>query len=340
MKANLVKQAGVCALLAAFLLAGCGAPEQNVQVKEPSRPDSVRTASPSPGAAASGNVLDKLRLKISQAKEAREVTAFLDENMPKADKATADQMFIELQKFYDTHLPGLNASFTEMMGQPGTADKMREIGYPADFNKVVNDDTLKQWLKNQAAAKLQLSDKEGSYFWKVDYDALNKTYSPYVSDDLKAYLAIQSLETETPFRSDASLKISRDELGERTLAAEKALIAYPKGQKAEEIKALYSDYLHEYIHGYRYEAIEEPGMKLIPLVKQSYEKLVKNNPDTKTAGIVKEYLTVINANKDVIYTPGKKGESVIGDPKPGIETFWKGLDARIAAAFPDVKTAN
>ncbi|MEC0246835.1 hypothetical protein P4H65_13655 [Paenibacillus chitinolyticus] len=340
MKANLVKQAAVCALLAASLLAGCGAPEQNVQVKEPSRPDSVRTASPSPGAAASGNVLDKLRLKISHAKEAREVTVFLDENMPKADKATADQMFIELQQFYDTHLPGLNASFTEMMGQPGTADKMREIGYPADFNKIVNDDTLKQWLKNQAAAKLQLSDKEGSYLWKVDYDALNKSYSPYVSDDLKAYLAIQSLETETPFRSDASLKISRDELGERTLAAEKALTAYPKGPKAEEIKALYSDYLHEYIHGYRYEAIEEPGMKLIPLVKQSYEKLVKNNPDTKTAGIVKEYLTVINANKDVIYTPGKKGESVIGDPKPGIETFWKGLDARIAAAFPDVKTAN
>ncbi|MEY9094076.1 hypothetical protein [Paenibacillus sp. RC84] len=338
MKANLVKQAAVCTLLAASLLAGCGAREQNVQVKEPARQDSAQTASPSPRAAASGNVLARLQLKISQAKEAREVTAFLDENMPKADKATADQMFIELQKFYDTHLPGLNASFTEMMGQHGTADKMREIGYPADFNKIVNDDTLKQWLKNQAAAKLQLSDKEGSYFWKVDYDALNKSYAPYVSDDLKAYLAIQSLENKTPFRSDASLKISRDELGERTLAAEKVLTAYPKGPKAEEIKALYSDYLHEYIHGYRYEAIEEPGMKLIPLVKQSYEKLVKNNPDTKTAGIVKEYLTVINTNKDVIYNPGKKGESIIGDPKPGIDAFWKGLDARIAAAFPDVKT--
>lgn len=306
MKANLVKQAAVCTLLVASLLAGCGAREQNVQVKEPARQDSAQTASPSPGAAASGNVLARLQLKISQAKEAREVTAFLDENMPKTDKATAVQMFIELQKFYDTHLPGLNASFTEMMGQPGTADKMREIGYPADFNKIVNDDPLKQWLKNQAAAKLQLSDKEGSYFWKVDYDALNKSYAPYVSDDLKAYLAIQSLENKTPFRSDASLKISRDELGERNLAAEKVLTAYPKGPKAEEIKALYSDYLHEYIHGYRYEAIEEPGMKLIPLVKQSYEKLVKNNPDTKTAGIVKEYLTVINTNKDVIYTPEKR----------------------------------
>lgn len=149
MKANLVKQAAVCTLLVASLLAGCGAREQNVQVKEPARQDSAQTASPSPGAAASGNVLARLQLKISQAKEAREVTAFLDENMPKTDKATAVQMFIELQKFYDTHLPGLNASFTEMMGQPGTADKMREIGYPADFNKIVNDDPLKQWLKTR-----------------------------------------------------------------------------------------------------------------------------------------------------------------------------------------------
>ncbi|SEF65747.1 hypothetical protein [Paenibacillus sp. UNC499MF] len=340
MKANLVKQAAVCTLLTASLLAGCGAPDGNVQVKEPSGSGSAQPASPGTGAAAGGNVLAKLQLKISQAKEAREVTAFLDENMPKADKATADKLFIELQKFYDTHLPGLNASFSEMMGQPGTADKMREIGYPADFDKIVNDDTLKQWLKNQTAAKLQLSDREGSYYWKVDYEALSKAYAPYVSDELKAYLAIQSLENKTPFRSDASLKIARDGLGERILAAEKFLNAYPKGPKAEEMLALYSEYLHEYIHGYRYEAIDEPSMKLIPLVKQSYEKLVKTNPDSKTAGIVKEYLTVIDANKDVIYTPGKKGESIIGDPKPGIGAFWKGLDARIAAAFPDVLSAN
>ncbi|PUA40520.1 hypothetical protein C8Z91_03400 [Paenibacillus elgii] len=338
----MMKRAGtmaVQALLVVTLMTGCGSGDNSLTVKEPQG----QTTSPQPGTPNSEPVRGKDLLKqldktASGAKEAREITAFLDANLQTADVKTADRMLLRLEQYYDQLLPGVNGNFKRMLEQPGTAEKLRELGFPLDFNKIQNDDTLKQWLLRQTEGKLALDmSGEGDFYWKIDYEALKKAYASFASDDVKAYLTIRAAESNKTFFDDGRLLIGRSELADRILRAENYLTSYPSGHRRTEVKALYVDYMEQYIHGYRYDAIDESTMKLLPAVKRSYEQLVKQHPDTKTAQIVQDYLEEINRNKDVIYHPGKKGESIVGDPKRNIGEFWSGLRSRIDAAFQTTK---
>ncbi|MDO3677389.1 hypothetical protein [Paenibacillus ehimensis] len=337
----MMKRAGrmaVLALLVATVMTGCGIGDKPLAGKEPRG----QAASPQPGTPGSEPVRGKDLLKqldrtASRAKEAREITAFLDANLKHADVKTADKMLLRLEQYYDQLLPGVNANFKRILEQPGTAEQLRELGFPLDFHKIQNDDTLKQWLLRQTEGKLALDMSDGDFYWKIDYEAVKKAYASFASDDLKAYLAIRAAESNKTFFDDGRLLIGRGELADRILQAENYLTRYPSGHRRSEIKALYVDYMEQYIHGYRYDAIDESTMKLLPEVKQSYEQLARRHPDTKTAQIVQDYLEEINRNKDVIYHPGKKGESIIGDPKRNIGEFWSGLRGRIDAAFQAMK---
>ncbi|KPV60422.1 hypothetical protein QJ48_05715 [Paenibacillus sp. A3] len=338
----MLKRAGkmaVQALLAVTVMTGCGSGDNSLTVKEPQgQPISPQPGTPGSEPVRGKDLLKQLDMNASGAKEAREITAFLDANLKKADVKTADRMLLRLEQYYDQLLPGVNANFKRMLEQPGTAEKLRELGFPLDFNKIQNDDTLKQWLLRQTEGKLALDmSGEGDFYWKIDYEALKKAYASFASDDVKAYLAIRAAESNKTFFDDGRLLIGRSELADRILQAENYLTGYPSGHRRTEIKALYVDYMEQYIHGYRYDSIDESTMKLLPAVKRSYEQLVKQHPDTKTAQIVQDYLEEINRNKDVIYHPGKKGESLIGDPKRNIGEFWSGLRGRIDAAFQAAK---
>ncbi len=338
----MMKRAGkmaVQALLAVTVMTACGIGDEPSTVKKPQE----RAVSPQPGTpgsepAGGKSLLKQLDATASRAKEAREITAFLDASLKKADAKTADKMLLRLEQYYDQLLPAVNARFKRMLEQPGTAEKLRELGVPADFQKIQNDDALKQWLLQQAEGKLALDcSGENGFYWKIDYEALKKAYASYLSDDLKAYLAIRAAESNKTFFDDGRLLIERSELADRILQAESYLTGYPSGHRRTEIQALYVDYMEQYIHGYRYDAVDERTMKLLPSVKRSYEQLVKQHPDTKTAQIVRDYMEEINQNQDVIYHPGKKGENIIDDPKRNIGEFWSGLRSRIDAAFPATK---
>ena len=80
-------------------------------------------------------------------------------------------------------------------------------------------------------------------------------------------------------------------------------------------------------------AIDENTMKLLPEVKGSYSAFVKKYPNAKTSQIVSAYLAEIDKNKDVIFAFGKQGESIIGDAKPNISTFWDEISSRVDHLF-------
>ncbi|MGG1984778.1 hypothetical protein [Brevibacillus brevis] len=57
---------------------------------------------------------------------------------------------------------------------------------------------------------------------------------------------------------------------------------------------------------------------------------MQENEATKTGRIVKDYLSEVAKNNDVIFEPGKPGEGIIGAAKPNISQFLNGLEGRIA----------
>lgn len=326
--------------LAFVLLTGCGSDDKQLTVKpQPAPQNQVPPASSSPnGTNQEADVLQQLQIIISKAKEAREVTSFLDAHQIQVDAKTADQMFLELESFYQGNVPAVNDNFRNLLQQPGVTEKLYALDYPYDFNKIQNDDNLKQWLLGQTAGKLRLmATSDMSLYWQVDYESVQAAYASFLSDDLKDYLGIQVTEMKKGYSGDGGLQISREELGKRMLTAENYLTAYPVGLKRSQIQTLYTDYLKAYLSDYRYEAIDESTMKLLPVVKKSYQDFVKTRPDSKTADIVKAYIILLQENKDVIYDFGKKGVSIIGDPKPNISQFWDGLSERVSQQFGEAK---
>ncbi|OPH53455.1 hypothetical protein BC351_06215 [Paenibacillus ferrarius] len=326
-------------VLAIGLMTGCTSPDRDLTVKQPSlaSPSPTATTKPNaittPSVSSKDTIIQQFQLAAGKAKEAREVIPFVDTNIGQLDAATADLLFHELEQFYDQHIPSLNANFKQMLSQPGTSEKLNDLGYPMDFNNIKKDETLKQWLLHQKEGKLALDSQQGDFYWRVDYEALRKTYSKLLSVETQDYLSLRATEDNQRFSSDGSLKITRTELGERIIAAESYLTKYTKGVHKPVVTTLYQDYMKEYVQNYRYDAIDETTMKLLPEVKKSYEQFVKQHAATKSGKLVQDYLTLINQNKDVIYNPGKKGESLIGNPKDNISAFWESLNSRISQQF-------
>lgn len=277
------------------------------------------------------DVIKQMQEIASQTKEPAELIAYLDKTIKNVKSETADQLFVILDEYYATHLIGLNESFSKLLAENNNAQKLYEIGFPVDVTKM-KDEPLKKYMQDKFAGKLALTDNEGDLYWVVDYDAL-KQYSSYFTGDLKAYMELQWDEYNKPISRDGRLSITRQELGERIVKVEKYLTTYHNGIKKTDVRNLYQTYLQEYLSNYRYDAIDEKTMKLLPEVKKSYEQFIKAHSDTKTTSIITEYVQIVNKNKDVIYEHGKADESIIGDAKPDISKFWGSLPQKVEQLF-------
>lgn len=313
------------ALSAVIAVSGCG--NKSLTVQEPAKQQETATQPP---AETKEDMLERFKLLTTQAKEPGEVIRFLDESMPKADQKQADGLFLELEKYYDRYLPSLNDNFLTMLSKPETSQKMNEIGYPMDINNIKGDDTLKQWLLSQQAGGLALGNTEGMFYWKVDYKALQK-YDKYLSNDLKSYIVLKAMESEKSYFEDGALVITREELADRILKAEYYLTENPDGLKAKDVLELYKMYLNSYLTEYRYDAVDDTTLKLLPKVKKQYQTFVSEHPETKTAILVKKYLEVLNQNKDVIYEKGK--DSIQGPPIKDIQSFLDSLELKVNSLF-------
>ncbi|MDR0267148.1 hypothetical protein [Paenibacillus sp.] len=316
-------------MMMAIAAAGCGNP-QGVTVQDPVRQEGQKEDTAQLPPETKEDVLDKFKLIVSQAKDAGEVVQFLDTHLPEVTQKQADQLFLELEDFYDRYLPSLNDNFATMLSKPETSQKMNEVGYPININNIKGDDTLKQWLLDQQAGGLALGNTEGEFFWKVDYKALQK-YDKYVSNDIRSYQALKSEEAEKSYFEDGTIAITREKLGDRIMKAELYLTENPEGLKAKEVLQMYKDYLHAYLTDFRYDAIDDRTLKLLPAVKKSFQTFVNTHPDAKTTVIVQKYLNVINNNKDVIYEKGTN--SIQGPLKKDIQSFWDSLNNEVDSLF-------
>ncbi|WP_429844920.1 ATP-binding protein [Brevibacillus sp. FIR094] len=323
----------VSSLVAITFVTGCTSAPDQLTVKDPTPPATENTGK-SPADATKGekpldDLLKQFTVLAAQAKEANELTVFLDQHLAKTDTKTADQLFFALDQYYEKHLPTINDNFKALLAQPGNADKLYALQYPYDFNKLEGDDSFKQWLLDQTEGGLVLkATNDMSFYWQVDYKALQK-YAASLDEEGKDYLSIQETETGKPYLGESGLQITRAELGPRMVEVEEYLVNYRSSPRAVKLRTLYIDYVKTYLSDYRYDAIDEKTMKLLPAVKEEYQNFAKKYEATKTGLLVKDYLSEVAKNKDVIFEPGKPGESIFGDAKPNISQFWNGVEGRI-----------
>lgn len=245
-------------------------------------------------------IMDDFRVLISENKEPYEIIKFIDENIDQTSEVEAVEMIKEFELVQEKYM---NIYAEELY--KSNRQEILNLTFPNgeyDPQKLdaIEDGELKQLVTKIAEGKYKLINVEGSFFPIIDYGSFKK-YEKYLPEDMKGYLNIKSLESDSPSMTDGGLIITWDELANRLIKTEKYLMKYPEGLKNEEILRLYGEYLIKYMSGGDNTPIYNmEDNKILEDVLESYKKTIVNNKNTITADIMSKYLKLIEENEYIV----------------------------------------
>ncbi|MGG3280828.1 hypothetical protein [Paenibacillus solani] len=194
---------------------------------------------------------------------------------------------------------------TEHVFQIGIQDKLMKLykyGEPIQttLNKT-KDETLRKVLINLRDSGYRLHTAEGVVFPIIDYTTF-KPYKPYIQKDTQAYIDIMIVESEKPAVSDAALVIPWSEVIERGLAQEAFLSAYPKSNRAEDVKLKLRFTELSLYYGYNNTPLFKYEDNLLdPEVREALDQALKNSEAVSNSPLLKKlksWSEVLENNKD------------------------------------------
>ncbi|MCT4606303.1 MAG: hypothetical protein N4A64_09420 [Marinisporobacter sp.] len=226
-----------------------------------------------------------------------EIITFIDKKIAIVSEENGDKMLQGLEKVQKRYQNEYTDSLIEddLVRQ----NQLHKIfGYKFDQRKVENigDEDLKALVVEILKGGYQFITLEGSFYPIIDYGVLRK-YTPYVSDEMRAYIKVVSKESDHLTWNGARMNISWNELGNRALEAERYLRKYPEGMMKNEIANLYMMYMDSFMNGSENMPLLDPDTnQLNDKILNSYKDLIANNEGSITAEVIHEYLAVIEKN--------------------------------------------
>lgn len=225
---------------------------------------------------------------------------YIEENIESVTNREADKMLLDLENYLENNIDRTKENMVKIdvnyelikLGE-------RELFFPEDRVIEIENNQLRELIKDSLNNNYKLINLEGDFYPIIDYKKLKK-YNSYISNEMKEYIEIKSLDSEIPIAIDASLYISYSELVERILKIENYIKKYYKGQKYENMMEIYSTNLWIYLSGldnspiYDYETGE-----IHEEILENYREVEKMEKKI-TGYIVKEYLESIEKNNYII----------------------------------------
>lgn len=234
---------------------------------------------------------------------------FIDENIDKVKIENATEMIKELEEVQEGYIERYTEKlFMEehqmellTLSEVQHSEAKIEDYLFFDNSKIeeIKNGNLKELVNNIMEGKYKLINMEGAFYPIIDYEAL-KIYNDNISDEMKEYIDLKSMDSNMPTILDAGLVISFDQLAERLVKTENYILKYPNSIKYEETLRLYGVYLKFYLEGssntpiYDYES-----KKIKDEVLSSYKK-VRNMDETVTSKVVSKYIDIIGENQNII----------------------------------------
>lgn len=232
--------------------------------------------------------------------EPHTLVQFIDENIKNATVDEAEAMVIILEGVQKKYIQKYT---DELFLEDNQMELLKLSGTELFFDEEKIDDIknikLKEMVEKIIQGKYKLINMEGSFYPTIDYEKL-KEYNPYLSEEMKEYIEIKSVNSNMPAILDGEITISFDELAERLIETEEYIQNYPKSIKFEEVLRMYGEYLRLYMEGsdntplYEYETKE-----IKEEVLNSYKSMEKNT-GLITSKIISKYIDIIEENENII----------------------------------------
>lgn len=224
-------------------------------------------------------------------KPAGELTGFIKANITNLSQENLDKAVISLIEVMQTRLKDYEGKmFSNDINIPLNNYKYEDLVQLQN----IKEEAIKNLLRDAFSNGYKLSQSEGMYYPEIDYELILKDFGGQASDQVAGYLEIMAAESNKHFASDAALLISPEELANRTVKTEKYIGSYPDFVLIQQVKQFHSYYLKAYLLGlnntplfdYQTEKAKDSFIK-------SYERTIAGEKGTKLAGILEEYLALL-----------------------------------------------
>lgn len=254
------------------------------------------------GVRASEDIINEFDEIIASNGKTKDIINFIDKNIKKVTSIEGDHMVVELINILEGSKEDLLDKLNEL--HDGhlfnlTIDSPENY-FPKDKIKDIEDKKLRELVEDVIGNKYKLQASEGMYYPIVDYEKI-KEYDDYVSEEIKDYVYLKSIDSNTVIAQDAALVISYDDLADIIIETEKYIERYAGGVYHEEVERMYKSKLNIYLSGLPNTPIyDEIGSKTInDDVLESYIK-TGSTGDTVTSFVVGKYVNIIRDNKKII----------------------------------------
>jgi len=237
-------------------------------------------------------ILEAYNKLMTTSPQPKEVFEFLDQNVKKLSKEKVASMINDLEKLQKDHLPKLEERFykEEVQGEFGKLYMAKK-----DINNSTSAETeeLKDLVVETAKSGYKVETAEGAFFPIVDYSAY-KEYVQYMTEDLKAYIEIMSVESDKVPAKDAALVIPWEDLVRRAIRQEAFINKYADSSKLAEVKELHKNYMYFVFFGLNNTPLFDYQNKLMnEEAKAAYGKIDLNSSDSKVMENLKGYMELL-----------------------------------------------
>lgn len=168
----------------------------------------------------------------------------------------------------------------------------------------LQDVSLKDILNRTLSSGYIILEGEGYIYPEIDYQIMLDE-SEYLSKEVIDYLEIMKLETQNRFTYGERLEISLKELLDRVLSAENYLTSNVGSKSSNKIYELYVEYMDGVIlgTGNPYVLANEGTSIIKDEILDEYKTFIHDNKDSKTAEILQEYISILEANNNDMDAP-------------------------------------
>lgn len=218
----------------------------------------------------------------------------IEKQLPGINAETAARLYSSLARYVDTALIGITGNEQAWLNEYVNyySETKGAIVLPARVQQRVNllaTAGIEPWEIGEGYTDLRTVP--------AFYTNLFKTSLPA---DYNAYLQLQADEDTVLYSADAGLVIPFSLIGKRALNWEKFLDTYPGSIFAATAQEQYERYCEDYLFGEdntpSFENVADVH-SLIPENKDEYLSFVQQHGDTKTGGIVKQFLDKVSTVK-------------------------------------------
>lgn len=187
-------------------------------------------------------VMDEYNKLIANNTQPKEIFDFMDKNIKALTKEDAASIINQLEKLQMDYLPKMEEKF---LGSDVQAEFAKAYLAKKEINNIndLESKALKDLVNETISNGYKVETAEGMFFPIVSYSAY-KEFAQYLTDDLKEFVLIMSVESDKVPAKDAALVIEWNEVIDRALRQEAFIKKYPDSSKLDEVKELNKKYLY------------------------------------------------------------------------------------------------